>query len=140
MRARPMEVECNGSSVRRRCKDDSAADEAFRGDECGIAKVWCEMKSPLVSCEPKGSKGANLTLESLSTCSSPSAATSFPVTDLLLYRLAPACERKLKGRETIILPSIVLIHVVVESHGCPSVLVLSSLSSSSFPLALLCAT
>ncbi|XP_072057281.1 uncharacterized protein [Arachis hypogaea] len=33
-----------------------------------------------------------------------------------------------------------LICVVVKSHGCPFVLVLWSLSSSSFPLALLCAT
>ncbi|XLR32915.1 hypothetical protein S83_060815 [Arachis hypogaea] len=49
-------------------------------------------------------------------------------------------ERELEGRETIVLPSAVLILVVVESRGCPSVLVLWSLSSSSFPFALLCAT
>ncbi|QHO19443.1 uncharacterized protein DS421_11g329000 [Arachis hypogaea] len=59
------------------------------------------------SCEPKGSKGANHTLESLPLCSSPPATTSFPVTDMLLCRLAPACERKLEGRETIVLPSAV---------------------------------
>ncbi|XP_072090569.1 protein MAINTENANCE OF MERISTEMS-like [Arachis hypogaea] len=36
MRAKLMEVKCNEGSVRWQCKADSAADEAFRGDECGI--------------------------------------------------------------------------------------------------------